>query len=494
MRKNIRIAFLLLLAGTTASRAQDSLQDRLDRLIETALPETSETGIAVYDLTAGKQLYSYREHKLCRPASAMKLLTVITALSQPEADRPFVTDVWYKGTLERDTLLGDLYVVGGFDPEFDDACMDSLVAGIGSLPLSVVRGNIYGDLTMKDSLYWGSGWAWDDNPSSFQPYLSPLIYHKGMVTVTATPAAVKGEPATLECEPASTFYTVSNRTKTKTPAAGKFSVSRNWLENKNDIVVKGNVESRRVGEVNVVSSQDFFMHTFVERLQKKGITVAQPHAHAEPSHAHTTEQSYPHTTAQPYGYATFVHDATAVHVARTEHSVQQVVDRTMKKSDNLNAEALLCRLAVQSTGHRKVSSEDGLAAIKEQIGKTGHDPAAFRIADGCGLSGYNYLSPGLLVDFLKYAYAHTHIFQRLYRSLPVSGVDGTLQFRMQKGSVAYRRVNAKTGSLTGISTLAGYLKTVKGHDVAFAIMSQNVLSSAEANEFQNKVCEMLCAE
>lgn len=447
------------------------LQDRLDKLVEEALPEASEVGIVVYDLTAKKELYTYRQNKLCRPASTMKLLTVITALSQARANEPFATDVWYKGTIANDTLVGDLYVVGGFDPEFDDANMDTLVARVSSFPFTAIKGKVYGDVTMKDSLYWGSGWAWDDNPSSFQPYLSPLIFHKGMVKVTATPGAAKGDSATLVCEPVSSFYTVANSTETKTPAAGKFSVSRNWLENKNDIIVKGNIESKRVGEVNIVPSQDFFMHTFVERLQEKGITLE-----------------------HPYAYAEFVEDSTAARMARIECSVQRVINQIMKKSDNLNAEALLCKLAVQATGRRKVSADDGLAAINAQIRRVGHNPADFRIADGCGLSNYNYVSPALLVDFLKYAYSRTSVFQSLYKSLPVSGIDGTLQSRMRSGSIAYRKVNAKTGSFTGISSLAGYLKTNKGHDVAFAIMNQNAMSLAKAREFQNKVCELLCAE
>lgn len=458
-------------AGESGSATLPSLQDRLNKLVEEVLPETSEVGIAVYDLTAKKELYTYREKKLCRPASTMKLLTTITALSQPKANEPFITDVWYKGIIEQDTLLGDLYVVGGFDPEFDNASMDTLVARVAALPFKTITGRVYGDVTMKDSLYWGSGWAWDDNPSSFQPYLSPLIYHKGMVKVTATPGTNKGDSATLSCEPVSTFYTVTNTTETKTPAAGKFSVSRNWLENKNDIVVKGNIENKRVGEVNIYPSQDFFMHTFVERLQKNGIVIE-----------------------QPYDYTEFMQDSTSVHVTRSECSVQLVINQIMKKSDNLSAEALLCKLAVEYTGHRKVSADDGLDAIKEQISLLGHNPADFRIADGCGLSNYNYISPALLVDFLKYAYSRTSVFQSLYKSLPVAGVDGTLQFRMRKGSLAYRNVKAKTGSFTGISTLAGYLKTSKGHDVAFAIMNQNAMSLSKAREFQNKVCELLCAE
>lgn len=470
MRNRYLLTLIYLFTSFTIIQAQGSLQDRLDKLIDEELPATSEVGISVYDLTIKQQLYTYRANKLSRPASTMKLLTVVTALSQPRANEPFSTDVWYKGVIENDTLQGDVYVIGGFDPEFSDTNMDALIEYITALPFHAIEGNIYGDISMKDSLYWGSGWAWDDNPASFQPYLSPLIYHKGMVKVTATPAEVKGDTATLVCEPASSYYTVHNETETKTPAAGKFSVSRNWLENKNDIVVKGNVDYKRTGEVNIFPSQDFFMYTFISRLQEKGISCS-----------------------DKFGYLEFEQDSTAVHIGSTKCSVQRVINQIMKQSDNLSAEALLCKLAVQYKGHNKVSATDGLEAINRMIRRAGHDPADFRIADGCGLSNYNYVSPALLVDVLKYAYANTRIFQSLYKSLPVSGVDGTLRNRM-KGTVAYRNVNAKTGSFTGISSLAGYLKTRSGHNVAFAIMNQNAMSQAKAREFQNKVCEMLCAE
>ena len=62
----------------------------------------------------------------------------------------------------------------------------------------------------------------------------------------------------LSFEPSSSYYTMTNETKTRTSSAGKFSVSRGWLENKNNLIVSGNVENRRIGDVNVYSSQDFF--------------------------------------------------------------------------------------------------------------------------------------------------------------------------------------------------------------------------------------------
>ena len=130
---------------------------QIDSLIKQLLPESSEVGISVYDLTAKKPLYDYRAEKLSRPASTMKLLTAITALSRPEADEPFRTEVWHDGVIEHDTLQGNLYVVGGFDPEFDSQAMDSLVKKVISYPFSVINGQVYGDISMKDSLYWGHG-------------------------------------------------------------------------------------------------------------------------------------------------------------------------------------------------------------------------------------------------------------------------------------------------------------------------------------------------
>ena len=92
---------------------------------------------------------------------------------------------------------------------------------------------------------------------------------------------------------------------------------------------------------------------------------------------------------------------------------------------------------------------------------------------------------------MRYAYSRTDIFRKLYKALPVSGMDGTLRYRMRKGSPAYRRVHAKTGSFTGINCLAGYIETTEGHLLAFAIMNQNVLSARQARAFQDRICEAI---
>ena len=171
------LSYSLLSAQTSGDSL---LAARLDSLIEHQLPKGSNVGLSVYDLTDNRMLYEglsvydltdnrmlyeYQADRLSRPASTMKLVTAITALAQPEFDEPFRTEVWYRGRVEADTLHGDLYVVGGFDPEFDEEDLDSLVSATARAPFSVIKGRVYGDVSMKDSLYWGSGWLWDDNPS-----------------------------------------------------------------------------------------------------------------------------------------------------------------------------------------------------------------------------------------------------------------------------------------------------------------------------------------
>ena len=445
--------------------AAKGLSSRLDTLIKYQLPVGSNVGISIYDLTDGKSLYTYQADKLSRPASTMKLLTTITALSHPDADDPFKTEVWYQGVIEQDTLKGDLYVVGGYDPEFDDDALDSLVNAVSRFPFSVISGHVYGDVSMKDSIYWGSGWAWDDTPASYQPYLSPLMLNKGLVTVTASPGE-RGHLASLDCVPASSYYTVTNETKSRTPAAGRFGVSRDWLQNGNNIVVKGNVEGKRTGMVNIYSSRDFFMHTFLERLQAKGIQCP-----------------------VNYAFNELQKDSLSVQIALFETAIQDVINQIMKESDNLNAEALLCRLGAQATGKKHISDEDGLSVIRKQIKALGEDPDYYKLADGCGLSNYNYISPNLLIAFLKFAYSRTDVFQKLYKALPIGGVDGTLKYRMKRGTPSYKNVHAKTGSFTAINCLAGYLRTTNGHEIAFAIMNQNVLSGAKARAFQDAVCD-----
>ena len=115
----------------------------------------------------------------------------------------------------------------------------------------------------------------------------------------------------------------------------------------------------------------------------------------------------------------------------------------------------------------------------------------FRSADGSGLSLYNYISAELLVRLLRYAHNKEDIIGHLLPALPIAGVDGTLKKRMTEGN-AYGNVTAKTGTVTGISSLAGYLTSADGRQLCFAIINQGVMRSQDGRAFQDRVCTVLC--
>ena len=162
----------------------------------------------------------------------------------------------------------------------------------------------------------------------------------------------------------------------------------------------------------------------------------------------------------------------------------------LKESDNLYAEALFFQIAASQTA-RPAKAAHARQLIKRELSKAGVSGIAYRIADGSGLSLYNYVTPELMVKLLCYAYKNTKLFMQLYPALPIAGQDGTLKKRMT-GPYTNGKVKAKTGTLTGISSLAGYLTSANNHVLAFCIINQGVLKNAEGRGFQDKVCTALC--
>ena len=164
--------------------------------------------------------------------------------------------------------------------------------------------------------------------------------------------------------------------------------------------------------------------------------------------------------------------------------------KMLKESDNLYAESMFYQIAA-STGERPATASDARRIINRLIQKVGLDPKRYQIADGSGLSLYNYVSPQLEVRMLTYAWKNQNIYLHLYPSLPIAGVDGTLRNRM-RGSFTNGNVHAKTGTVTGISSLCGYCRAANGHELCFSIINQGLMNGRNGRRFQDRVCTILC--
>lgn len=177
-------------------------------------------------------------------------------------------------------------------------------------------------------------------------------------------------------------------------------------------------------------------------------------------------------------------------VCQIERNMADIMRPMMKNSDNLFAESMFYQLAAHG-GTRGATRKEAAAVIDSLVARLGLDYSIYEFADGSGLSLYNYASPWLLLTLLRHAYANPAIYNALLPTLPIAGVDGTLSNRMQNTSAA-GNVYAKTGTVTGVSTLSGYCTASNGHRLAFAIMNNGLRNAASGREFQDRVCVALC--
>lgn len=172
------------------------------------------------------------------------------------------------------------------------------------------------------------------------------------------------------------------------------------------------------------------------------------------------------------------------------HSIDQVLLPMMKHSDNTMAESVFYQLAAQS-GKPWAGRKQATLHYQNLYRTLGLNPDHYQVADGSGLSLYNYATPELLGKALRYAYQHTDIYHHLLPTLPEAAHDGTLRKRM-KGSKAAYNVHAKTGTVEGVSTLSGYCTAANGNTLCFAIMNQGVRYTSTGRNFQDRVCKALC--
>lgn len=178
-------------------------------------------------------------------------------------------------------------------------------------------------------------------------------------------------------------------------------------------------------------------------------------------------------------------EATLVDVRH--HTIDEVLRPVLKQSRNLHAETLFYHIGAKS-GRRYPSYDAAQARITQWLTSLGnYHTHNLRVADGSGLSLYNYVTPRLLVDVLRYAYQRTNLYEHLTAALPIAGVDGTLSKRMASSSAHYR-IQAKTGTLEGVISLAGYADASNGNRLAFAIITNGTLTPAATRRFHDNIC------
>ncbi len=448
---------------------QSFIAEKIDSLVTLPIFDTVGVSVTVYNLTEGREIYSKNPHRLMRPASNMKILTGAAGLYFLGKDYKFITRFTYTGNISDGILDGDLFVVGGGDPDFSLSDLNSAADALVNIGVKRIRGKIYGDISLFDSLYWGNGWMWDDDPSTDFPFMTPLVLNDNSVTVSVSWNEEK-KAVEIKTKPDVPSFKVLTNIFAGDTGRTDLSITRDILYKTITITVTGYL---RKGSSAVTSTfcyaqpEKIFMESFIHLLNNRDIQVAE----------------YDFAEYQGNGREFF----------SVERDILPMLNNLEKASDNLSAEMTLRALG-KLIKAKRISADDGIKMIDSLIRIIGLTPEDYRIVDGSGVSHYNLLSVNLLVQLLKYFfYAEPGLYDILKTSFPIAGVDGTLRNRMKK-TAAEGNVYAKTGTLSGVTCLSGYVSARNGDVLCFSIMMQNHHRKLQnLLAIQNQICTLLAS-
>lgn len=454
-----------------AQPASKWVTNKINEILKDKFFTSSLAAIDVYDLSSNKIVYQRNNKLLLRPASNMKILTSAAALKYLGGDYQFKTSVYYQGEIVDSVLYGHLFVVGGCDPDFTSDDLEILTRSIKDLGVRKITGNIFGDVSMTDSLFWGNGWMWDDDPSTDAPYLSALNINDNAVTVSCW-YDEKSSDLIVKSIPETEFIKFNKKLTFYDNEETNFTVDRDWINRTNNFLISGNISPKSPArknsfsqKFNVFKPELYFLTLLKESLQRNNIHF-------------TGDLNF-----KPL-------NGTVNHIFTLSRNYDSVIVNLNKTSDNLSTEMVLRAMAEKYFG-KPATARNGIKMIDSLIILCGLNPSDYRLVDGSGVSHYNLVSAELLLAVLKYFYNEPKLFQSLYNSFPVAGIDGSLENRM-KNTLAQNNVHAKTGTLSGVSSLSGFVKNKKGHMLAFSILIQNYVGSAkQARDFIDSVCVIL---
>jgi D-alanyl-D-alanine carboxypeptidase/D-alanyl-D-alanine-endopeptidase (penicillin-binding protein 4) len=370
------------------------------------------------------------------------------------------------GPIRDGSLAGDLVVIGSGDPSIDDWDGQAttlfhqwadLLKGAG---ITRITGRIVGDDNAFSDEPLGAGWAWDDLAASYATAIGALQYNENTAQLVISAGRAAGEPARVEVTPPGAPVNVRNAVLT-TPPSTPVALFIRPSPRGAYLDVRGTVPLNRVRHIRNVSVENptlYFANAMRRALAANGIEV---------KGATVDVDDLPNPISVEGIQPLLVHQsAPLANLAAT----------MMKMSQNLYAETMLRAIGVHDSGIG--SFDTGRAALLRTFAEWGISPSDLMIADGSGLSRYNLLTAEALVTILARVAADERLHERFAAALPVAGRDGTLSDRMRHTS-AEGNVRAKTGSMSGARSLAGYVTDADGERLAFAIIANNYDASSD---------------
>lgn len=499
----ISVALLLFSRSATAGIPPTKAQEAVETIFE---KEPCASGIVgVFAMTVGGDtLASLNPGKKMIPASNMKVLTTGIALRLLGENFKFETSIAYSGTIRDGVLHGDLYIVGGGDPttgseakfaESMNLTLSKWCRFIQEAGIKSIDGLIIGDSRFFGaSDPRGRNWGREDMGTFFGIGPSGLNFYENKQNLQIAPgSSVGSRPSVSPRYPEAPWLKIRVAATT-----GKEKTANDLYYVPSEGAATGEIlghfpidrKSHTLECSNLYGAYTcafyLYRHLASNGIKSSGYADISPLGNIRP------DLDNPESGAQaaPKSKLTIIGTTCSA-------PLSEIVKETNKESNNFFAETLFRMIGIKGM-RSAVSDSCRLAAENAMAGMGLKVKTNCQYDDGCGLSRVNYVSPSFFVSFLK-AMTRSGCYDAFLKSLPTTGVDGTMQYRLSKYPNDLRhRIHAKTGSMNGVRCVTGYITSTDGlpeHTIAFSIMTNNVIGKTWAvNNQIDAVIEALAQE
>jgi serine-type D-Ala-D-Ala carboxypeptidase/endopeptidase (penicillin-binding protein 4) len=485
-------------SGPSASGQADvvdgELAREIDHLIDNGELASARWGVSVVSLKDKRVFYQRNADKLFTPASNMKLFPTAVALELLGADYRWQTSVYAITSPDAGgTVNGDLVLYGRGAPDLTVArnheesanSLDQLAKALYDKGVRHVRGNVIGDDSYFRGNPLGDGWQWNDVQWYYGAEASALSINNNETSISILPPENRETSPVIRVADPTGYVTVDNRMATSAPGERiTLGIKRGLSDN--SVHIWGTFPSGSKGfgaRLAVHRPALWAAKFFVETLKARGIAVD---GNALTRDAH-----------EPIA-ARFDPQQARELASVFSKPLREIIKATNKGSINLYAELILRTLgreraallpALEPSARELGDDEIGLAIIKLWLNRSQVATPGLALHDGSGLSRLNLISPQAFVQLLM-AMARSPNNQVFRDSLPLSGRDGTLGYRLKDYA---ERVSAKTGYLTYDTALSGFVTTAEDEVLAFSIICNDDTGRASSGRQIDKIVTLLAA-
>ncbi len=487
--KAAAVAGLLATAAIISTRIAQSQEPGTDdpaaaigAVVEAGIRErgvlhNARVGVSIIDITTGRQIYGRDADGRYNAASNAKLATIAAALSRLGPDFQYETTIYADQWDRSSTVKGDLFVVGRGDPSLDNEGLARMVSQLQRAGITRVTGGLVVDDSYFDNEVLPP--HFDEQPDeqkAFRAPVSALSLNFNAVAAVVRPGPRTGAPAVVTLDPDNDYVSIVNKVSTiktgRTRLHVKVTEKRNSIEMKIVGRIRTDSTPRRIRR-RITHPFEYFTSVLRHVLADHGIRLGRRKAKRGP----------PPPSATPIASV-------------TSRPLGTLVRGPGKFSNNFMAETIFKTIGAESLDDvRPATWADAQAATAQfLVDDVGLPDGSFRLDNGSGLFASNELSPQQLATILRVAYRDFRYGPELVSSLAFAAADGTLSERMAEGP-GERQVRAKTGTLSTVSALSGYVAVDGTRPLAFSILVNDIPerrgSLRAARSLQDDIAEAL---